>query len=107
MPSDSGVTSSSSRSLVACRAAGQNLGLHRRAQRHHFVGIQFGVRLLAAREQLPRTSARTGGMRVDPPTSTTSSICSGCQVGVLHRLPARAEPCVQNRLRSTARTARA
>ena len=60
--------------------AGQNVRLHRRAQRDHFVGIQFDVRLLAARaqmEELVDQAARTAGMRVEPPTSTTSSICSG------------------------------
>ena len=31
------------------RCAGQNVGLHRRAQRNHFIGIQFNMRLLAAR----------------------------------------------------------
>jgi hypothetical protein len=72
------------------RAAGQNLRLHRRAQRDDFVGIQLGVRLLAARAELKSssTSARTAGMRVDPPTSTTSSICSAV-------MPASSSACLQ------------
>ena len=90
MPSESGVTSSSSRSSSASLdGAGQDVGLHRRAQRHHFVGVQLGVRLLAARAQAEELvdQARTAGMRVDPPTSTTSSICSAVRC-VLHRLHA-------------------
>ena len=70
MPSDSGVTSSSSLILHVAR---QNAGLHRRAQRDHFVGIQLGVRALARNSF--STAERTSGMRVDPPTITTSSIC--------------------------------
>ncbi len=72
------------------RSAGKNVGLHGRTQRDHFVRIQFDVRLLAARARWKRssTSLRTAGMRVDPPTSTTSSICSGVT-------PASASACLQ------------
>ena len=90
MPSDSGVTSSSSMSALP----EQDIGLHRGAQRDHFVGVQFGVRL-AAEQLLDR--ARTSGMRVEPPTSTTSSICSGFEAGVLERLPAWPERAVDDR----------
>ena len=38
--------------LGALRGSGQNVGLHRRAQRHHLVGIQLDVRLLAPRLQM-------------------------------------------------------
>ena len=47
MPSESGVTSSSN---LSSTVAGEDAGLHGRAQRDHFIGIQFGVRLRA--EQL-------------------------------------------------------
>ncbi len=42
MPSDRGVTSSSNLSSTCAR---KDAGLNRRAQRDHFVRIQFGVRL--------------------------------------------------------------
>ena len=70
MPSESGVTSSSSCVLDLAR---EDAGLHGGAQRDDFIGIQFGMRL--ARGTAFRPRLRTRGMRVDPPTSTTSSIC--------------------------------
>jgi hypothetical protein len=44
---------------------------HRRAQRNHFIGVQVGMRL--ARKSVS-TALRTMGLRVEPPTSTTSSL---------------------------------
>jgi hypothetical protein len=60
MPSESGVTSSSSMFFGGFGAAAENVGLHGRAEGDDFVGIEFGVRLLAARrfEEFV-TSART------------------------------------------------
>ena len=48
------------------RGTGQNVGLHCRAQRHHFVGIQLDVRLLAARgemKEIVHESAHCGNPR--------------------------------------------
>ena len=96
MPSESGVTSSSSMFLGGFRAAAENVGLHGRAERDDFVGIQIGVRRCAG--TCSSTSLRTSGMRVEPPTSTTSSICSGCEAGVFHRLAHRADGAVDDGL---------
>ena len=57
--------------------AAQNAALHRGADGHDFVGIDVAVRLLAEDRLRPRW---TRGMRVWPPTSTTSSICVGPSV---------------------------
>ena len=55
--------------VVACaRAAGEDVGLHGRAQRDDLVGIDVGERLAA--EELA-TKRRTSGMRVAPPTRMT------------------------------------
>ncbi len=85
MPSESGVTSSSSRSLTspastpACTAAPT-------------ATTSSGLTPLCG--SLPnrsRTICCTRGMRVDPPTSTTSSICDGLQARVRERLLHRAD----------------
>ena len=70
MPSESGVTSSSS---LIFNFAAEDARLHGRAQRDHFIGIQFRVRT-CAEQHFDRV--RTSGIRVDPPTITASSICS-------------------------------
>jgi hypothetical protein len=71
MPSDSGVTSSSTMSLTS---PARTPALDRRAQRDDLVGVDALVRLLA--EEL-LDLLLTSGMRVEPPTSTTSSISDG------------------------------
>ena len=78
MPSESGVTSSSSMfSVVSGRW--RDVCLHRRAERDDFVGIEFGVGFLPRREREELIGKR--GHRRDAgrtPTSTTSSIWSAC-----------------------------
>ncbi len=72
MPRESGVTSSSSMSFTplsrmsACTAA---------PSATTSIGIEFGVRARA--RNIRSTVLRTSGMRVEPPTSTTSSISAG------------------------------
>ena len=66
-PSDSGITSSSSRSPAPALPASA-FGLDRGAERDDLVGIEVGQRRAA--EELA-DGARTSGMRVEPPTSTT------------------------------------
>jgi hypothetical protein len=80
MPSDSGVTSSSSTSLTSPL---QHAALDRRADRHDLVG------LTPLRGSLPKnslTASCTFGMRVMPPTRITSSISPRLTAGVLERL---------------------
>ena len=67
----------------------QHARLDRRADRDDLVRVDALVRLLA--EDL-LTFSCTAGMRVWPPTSTTSSIWLGRHVGVLQRLRAPARP---------------
>ena len=76
MPSDSGVTSSSS---VSRCTPGQDARLHGRPQRDHLVGIDGRVRL-AAEELLHPPQHH--GIRVQPPTITTWSIASDGHSGV-------------------------
>ena len=57
-----GVTSSSSMFFGSFGAAGENIGLHRRAQRNHLVGIQIGVGLRAL-EQFVHQLAHRGNAR--------------------------------------------
>ena len=54
--------------VVAHAVAGEDVGLHRRAERDDLIGIDVGER--RAPEQ-PRDEARTSGMRVAPPTRIT------------------------------------
>ena len=86
MPSVSGVTSSSSTSLTSPCSTPR---LDRRAQRHDLVRIDALVRLAA--EEAPSPSRRTLGMRVMPPTRTTSSMSARLQARVLQRLLAGAD----------------
>ena len=85
MPSESGVTSSSSMSrlpvtrMSACTAAPSAT-----------TSSGFSS-LCGVRPNSSPTGWRTSGMRVEPPTSTTSSICDGCEAGVGQRLTARPE----------------
>ena len=72
MPSVSGVTSSSRMSLTS---PVEDAGLDRRADRHDLVRVDALVRLLA--EHLLDLLLTTAGMRVWPPTRTTSSIWLG------------------------------
>ena len=90
MPSDSGVTSSSSTSFTSppstppCTAAPT-------ATTSSGFTLRFG--------SLPnrlRTISCTFGMRVEPPTSTTSSICAGLHAGIGQRLLAGLDGAVQN-----------
>ena len=64
MPSESGVTSSSSLILDVAR---ENTGLHRRAQRDHFVRIQLGVRP-GAEQHFDRASAPAECASIRPPS---------------------------------------
>ena len=89
MPSESGVTSSSSISrlpvtrMSACTAAPSAT-----------TSSGFSS-LCGVRPNSSSTMRRTSGMRVEPPTSTTSSICDGCSAGVGERLAARGRACAR------------
>ena len=90
MPSDSGVTSSSK---LVLDVAGQNAGLHRRAQRDHFVGIQFGVRLGA--EQRFHRVAHHGNARRAADHHHFIDLFD-CHTGILDAVAARAERAIDN-----------
>ena len=64
---------------MASEPPGEDVRLHGRAERDDLVGIELGVGLLAAGAELEELIGERadGGMRVEPPTRTTSSICSG------------------------------
>ena len=66
--------------------AAQHAALNRRADRDHFVRVDALMRFLAANRSL--TICCTRGIRVEPPTSTTSSILSGV-------MPASESACLQ------------
>ena len=98
MPSDSGVTSSSSTSCtspastppwIAAPTATTSSGL---------------TPLCGSLPNIFLTSSCTLGMRVEPPTSTTSSISLGLQLGVFHRLRAPARGSARSGGRPAART---
>ncbi len=59
--------------------AAQDAGLDRGAHRHHLVGVDVAVGLAGRRSR--STAAMTSGVRVWPPTSSTSSTWSGAQAG--------------------------
>ena len=92
MPSESGVTSSSSWSSTVAR---ENAGLHRRAQRDHFVGIQFGVRLGA--EQHFDRAAHQRNARGSAHQHHFIDLLHR-DAGVLDAIAAGAERAVDNRL---------
>ena len=84
MPSDSGVTSSSTRSLMSPL---EDAALDRRAHRHHLVRVDLAVGLAA--EDALRPVSATSGVRVWPPTSSTSSIWSARRPASRRRVAAR------------------
>ena len=85
MPSDSGVTSSSSMSrLPVTRMSAWTAAP--RATTSSGLSSVCGVRPNSS-----PTRRRTSGIRVEPPTSTTSSICDVCELGVGERLAAGPE----------------
>jgi hypothetical protein len=72
--------------------AGQLVGLDRRAQRHRLVGVDAGQ---GSRPKKAVTAARTAGMRVEPPTSTTPSTSAGFSLRVAQRAAHRAPACAR------------
>ena len=90
MPSESGVTSSSSISSVAFDAPARMSACTAAPSATTSSGFSSVCGFLprALRWKRSSTSWRTAGMRVEPPTSTTSSICSGV-------MPASVMACLQ------------
>ena len=72
MPSDSGVTSSSSRSFTSPASTPAWIAAPTATTSSGFTP------LCGSLPKSSRTICCTRGMRVEPPTSTTSSICDGC-----------------------------
>ena len=74
--------------VLARRAvAGEHVGLHRRAERHHLVRIEIVERRRGRRT--PPTARWICGMRVAPPTITTPLISAARQPRVAQRLAHR------------------
>ena len=90
MPSDSGMTSSSSMSPPA---AGEDVGLDAGAERDDLVGVDVDER--RPPEQLLHVARAPAACASTPPTATTSSTSAGVEAGVLERLPARAGRCAR------------
>ena len=98
MPSDSGVTSSSSTSLTSPCSTPAWIAAP-------IATTSSGLTPLCG--SLPKncfTTSWTLGMRVMPPTSTTSSISAGLQAGILERCLAAARRCAGRDRRPAART---
>ena len=88
--------------VAAPRVAGQRVGLDRRAERDHLVRDRGSSAAAGRRTRRPR--ARTAGMRVEPPTSTTPSTSAVVDLGVAQRLAHAAERAVDQRLGRSRRT---
>ena len=109
MPSDSGVTSSSSISSVAAEPPARMLACTAAPSATTSSGLSSvcGCLPRAASSKSSLTSCCTRGMRVDPPTSTTSSISVGREAGIAQCLAAGLDGTLQRSARSVVRTARA
>ena len=82
-------------------AAGEDVGLHGRAQRHHLVGVQLGVRRAA--EELLDPPADVGDARRAADQHDLVDLL-GRQLGVAQGGPALVERAVDERLRAALRT---
>ncbi len=78
-----------------CDRAGEDLAWTAapRATTSSGLSSVWGFLPRASSSKSSSTSARTAGMRVEPPTMTTSSICSGRDAGVFERLLDRGRRC--------------
>ena len=90
-----------SRSSTSSRGPvpGEQIRLHRGAERDDLIGIDVGERLLA--EELRHVGAAPRGTRVEPPTRITPSSSSGFEARVAQRAPARDARCARAAARSS------
>ena len=103
IPSESGVTSSSSIFSRGFGTAAKDVGLHGRAESDNFVGIQSGVRF--AVKQFFHESANLGNARRSTDQDDFVDLF-GLEIRVLESLLARADGAIDDRAESIARTVR-
>ena len=95
---DARATAESRRAAAARRRAAlpaSSFGLDRGAERHHLVRDRGWS--AASRPKNSPTAARTSGMRVEPPTSTTPSTSSSPDLGVAQHLAHRGHRALDQR----------